>query len=127
MVFFNFDLNMIELILFLKDVVFLVIYGFCVVYGVVLVMIKGGKVEKMNVVYSGYVGVKILIYLLDVFDLWDYVILLNEVKYNVNFLGGKNQVYMNEEIGWFRDGSNFDYYLNMNWVDLVLDKYVLII
>lgn len=38
--FFNFDLNSIEFIFFLKDVVLLVIYGLCVVYGVVLVMIK---------------------------------------------------------------------------------------
>lgn len=37
----------------------------------------------------------------------------------------KNQAYTNEEIGWFRDGSNPDYYPNTNWADLVLDKHVL--
>ena len=36
----------------------LCIYGSRAAYGVVLVTTKGGKAEKMNVAYSGYVGVK---------------------------------------------------------------------
>ncbi len=123
-VFSNLDPNTIESISFLKDAASSAIYG-SRAYGVVLVTTKGGKAEKMNVAYSGYVGVKTPTYLPDVLDSWDYATLLNEAKYNANPSGGKNQAYTNEEIGWFRDGSNPDYYPNTNWADLVLDKHVL--
>ena len=124
-VFSNLDPNTIESISFLKDAASSAIYGSRAAYGVVLVTTKGGKAEKMNVAYSGYVGVKTPTYLPDVLDSWDYATLLNEAKYNANPSGGKNQAYTNEEIGWFRDGSNPDYYPNTNWADLVLDKHVL--
>ena len=124
-VFSNLDPNTIESISFLKDAASSAIYGSRAAYGVVLVTTKGGKAEKMNVAYSGYVGVKTSACLPDVLDSWDYAILLNEAKYNANPSGGKNQAYTNEEIGWFRDGSNPDYYPNTNWADLVLDKHVL--
>ena len=124
-VFSNLDPNTIESISFLKDAASSAIYGSRAAYGVVLVTTKGGKAEKMNVAYSGYVGVKTPTYLPDVLDSWDYATLLNEAKYNANPSGGKNQAYTNEEIGWFRDGSNSDYYPNTNWADLVLDKHVL--
>ena len=122
-VFSNLDPNTIESISFLKDAASSAIYGSRAAYGVVTT--KGGKAEKMNVAYSGYVGVKTPTYLPDVLDSWDYATLLNEAKYNANPSGGKNQAYTNEEIGWFRDGSNPDYYPNTNWADLVLDKHVL--
>ena len=122
-VFSNLDPNTIESISFLKDAASSAIYGSRAAYGVVLVTTKGGKAEKMNVAYSGYVGVKTPTYLPDVLDSWDYATLLNEAKYNANPSGGKNQAYTNEEIGWFRDGSNPDYYPNTNWADL--DKHVL--
>ena len=124
-VFSNLDPNTIESISFLKDAASSAIYGSRAAYGVVLVTTKGGKAEKMNVAYSGYVGVKTPTYLPDVLDSWEYATLLNEAKYNDNPSGGKNQAYTNEEIGWFRDGSNPDYYPNTNWADLVLDKHVL--
>ena len=124
-VFSNLDPNTIESISFLKDAASSAIYGSRAAYGVVLVTTKGGKAEKMNVAYSGYVGGKTPTYLPDVLDSWDYATLLNEAKYNANPSGGKNQAYTNEEIGWFRDGSNPDYYPNTNWADLVLDKHVL--
>ena len=124
-VYSNLDPNTIESISFLKDAASSAIYGSRAAYGVVLVTTKGGKAEKMNVAYSGYVGVKTPTYLPDVLDSWDYATLLNEAKYNANPSGGKNQAYTNEEIGWFRDGSNPDYYPNTNWADLVLDKHVL--
>ena len=124
-VFSNLDPNTIESISFLKDAASSAIYGSRAAYGVVLVTTKGGKAEKMNVAYSGYVGVQNPPFFPDVLDSWDYATLLNEAKYNANPSGGKNQAYTNEEIGWFRDGSNPDYYPNTNWADLVLDKHVL--
>lgn len=123
--FSNLDPNSIESISFLKDAASSSIYGSRAAYGVVLVTTKQGKKEKMNVSYSGLVGMKMPTYLPDVLDSWDYATLLNEAKYNANPEGGKNQAYSDEEIQWFRDGSKPDYYPNTNWADLVLDKHVL--
>lgn len=74
-VFSNLDPNTIESISFLKDAASSAIYGSRAAYGVVLVTTKGGKAEKMNVAYSGYVGVKTPTYLPDVLDSWDYATL----------------------------------------------------
>ena len=123
--FSNLDPNSIESISFLKDAASSSIYGSRAAYGVVLVTTKQGKKEKMNVSYSGLVGMKMPTYLPDVLDSWDYATLLNEAKYNANPSGGKNQAYSDEEIQWFKDGSKPDYYPNTNWADLVLDKHVL--
>lgn len=123
--FSNIDPNSIESISFLKDAASSAIYGSRAAYGVVLVKTKGGKAEKMNVSYSGYVGMKMPTYLPDVLDSWDYGTLLNEAKYNNNPKGGKNQAYTDDEIGWFKDGSKPDFYPNTKWADLVLDKNVL--
>lgn len=123
--FSNLDPNSIESISFLKDAASSAIYGSRAAYGVVLVKTKGGKAEKMNVSYSGLVGMKMPTYMPDVLDSWDYGTLLNEAKYNNNPKGGKNQAYTDEEIQWFRDGSKPDYYPNTKWADLVLDKHVL--
>lgn len=120
--FSNLDPNSIESISFLKDAASSAIYGSRAAYGVVLVKTKGGKAEKMNVSYSGYVGMKMPTYLPDVLDSWDYGTLLNEAKYNNNPSGGKNQAYTDDEIQWFKDGSKPDYYPNTKWTDLVLDE-----
>lgn len=123
--FSNLDPNSIESISFLKDAASSAIYGSRAAYGVVLVKTKGGKAEKMNVSYSGLVGMKMPTYLPDVLDSWDYATLLNEARYNNKPEGGRNQAYTEDEIGWFRDGSKPDYYPNTNWADLVMDKHIL--
>ena len=123
--FSNLDPNSIESISFLKDAASSSIYGSRAAYGVVLVTTKQGKKEKMNVSYSGLVGMKMPTYLPDVLDSWDYATLLNESRYNANPEGGKNQAYSDEEIQWFKDGSKPDYYPNTNWADLVLNKHIL--
>lgn len=66
--FSNLDPNSIESISFLKDAASSAIYGSRAAYGVVLVKTKGGKKEKMNVSYSGYVGMKTPTYLPDVLE-----------------------------------------------------------
>lgn len=123
--FSNLDPNSIESISFLKDAASSAIYGSRAAYGVVLVKTKGGKKEKMNVSYSGYVGMKTPTYLPDVLESYEYADLLNEAMYNNNPSGGTNQAYTPEEITKFRDGSDPDHYPNTNWADLVLDKQVL--
>ncbi|WP_302572573.1 TonB-dependent receptor [Parabacteroides goldsteinii] len=120
--FSNLDPNSIETISFLKDASSSAIYGSRAAYGVVLVTTKRGQKEKMNVSYSGYVGMKMPTYLPDVLDSWDYATLLNEAFYNRDASNGKNAAYSEDEIKWFRDGSKPDYYPNTKWADLVLDN-----
>lgn len=120
--FSNLDPNSIETISFLKDAASSAIYGSRAAYGVVLVTTKKGEKEKVNVSYSGYVGLKMPTYTPDVLDSWDYATLLNEAFYNRDASNGKNAAYSDEEIQWFRDGSKPDYYPNTKWSDLVLDN-----
>lgn len=122
--FSNLDPNSIESISFLKDAASSSIYGSRAAYGVVLVTTKQGKKDKMNVSYSGYVGMKMPTYISEALDSWDYATLLNEAKYNVTPSKGKFQAYSAEEIGWFMDGSKPDLYPNSKWADMILDKKV---
>lgn len=122
--FSNLDPNSIETISFLKDAASSAIYGSRAAYGVVLVTTKQGKKDKMNVTYSGYVGLKMPTYIPEVLNSWDYATLLNEGKYNVTPSKGKYQAYTEDEIGWFKDGSKPDLYPNSKWADMILDKNV---
>lgn len=122
--FSNLDPNSIESISFLKDAASSSIYGSRAAFGVVLVTTKSGKKEKINVSYSGMVGLKTPTYMPDVLDSWDYATLLNEARYNANPGGGKNQAYTEAEIQKFRDGSDPDNYPNTKWMDLILNKVV---
>lgn len=117
--------NSIESISFLKDASSSAIYGSRAAYGVVLVTTKNGEKGKMNVSYSGLVGMKTPTYLPKTVDSWEYASMLNEGMYNRNAANGKYQAYSQEEIDKFRNGTDLDYYPNTNWADLVLDKHVL--
>lgn len=67
----------------MKDASSSAIYGSRAAYGVVLVttkMVKG----KMNVSYSGLVGMKTPTYLPKTVDSWEYASMLNEGMYNRN-------------------------------------------
>ena len=123
--FSNLDPNSIESISFLKDAASSAIYGSRAAYGVVLVTTKQGKSDKMNVSYSGYVGLSNPTYKPEYVNSTQYAELYNEALYNYNPKGGKYQGYTEEEIGYFRDGSKPDLYPNTDWNDLVLDKNVL--
>lgn len=109
----------------MKDASSSAIYGSRAAYGVVLVTTKNGEKGKMNVSYSGLVGMKTPTYLPKTVDSWEYASMLNEGMYNRNAANGKYQAYSQEEIDKFRNGTDLDYYPNTNWADLVLDKHVL--
>lgn len=49
----------IESMFILKDVVFVVFYGLCVVNGVVMIIIKKGMVDKFKVIFDVCWGVNI--------------------------------------------------------------------
>lgn len=89
--FSNLDPNSIENISFLKDAASSAIYGSRAAYGVVLVTTKQGKDGRMEVSYSGMVGMKAPTYTQDLVNSWEYAELYNESLYNTNPSDGKNQ------------------------------------
>lgn len=121
--FSNLDPNSIENISFLKDAASSAIYGSRAAYGVVLVTTKQGKDGRMEVSYSGMVGMKAPTYTQDLVNSWEYAELYNESLYNTNPSDGKNQGYTNDQIELFRNGSQPDLYPNTNWTDLVFDDW----
>ena len=121
--FSNLDPNSIESISFLKDAASSAIYGSRAAYGVVLVTTKQGKDGRMDVSYSGMVGMKAPTYKADLVNSWEYAELYNEALYNTNPSGGKNQGFTNEQIELFRNGSQPDLYPNTNWMDLLFDDW----
>ena len=121
--FSNLDPNSIESISFLKDAASSAIYGSRAAYGVVLVTTKQRKDGRMEVSYSGMVGMKAPTYTQDLVNSWEYAELYNEALYNTNPSAGKNQGYSDEEINLFRNGTKPDLYPNTNWVDLLFDDW----
>lgn len=121
--FSNLDPNSIESISFLKDAASSAIYGSRAAYGVVLVTTKQGKDGRMDVSYSGMVGMKAPTYKADLVNSWEYAELYNEALYNTNPSGGKNQSFTNEQIELFKNGSQPDLYPNTNWMDLLFDDW----
>ena len=119
-VFSALDPNSIESVSFLKDAASASIYGSRAAYGVVLVTTKSGVAGKVNVSYNALVGFKSPTYVPDMVNSWQYAELFNEGQLNQ----GKPAYYTAEQIQWFKDGTNPDYYPNSNWFDLVLDKSV---
>ena len=89
----------------MKDASSSAIYGSRAAYGVVLVTTKNGEKGKMNVSYSGLVGMKTPTYLPKTVDSWEYASMLNEGMYNRNAANGKYQAYSQEEIDKFRNGT----------------------
>ncbi len=121
-IFANLDPNSIESVSFLKDASSSSIYGSRAAYGVVLVTTKEGMKNGGDVTVSSNVAIKTPTYIQKLVNSWEYAELYNEAKYNLNPQLGKNQVYSNEEIGWFKDGSKPDLYPNTKWYDLILNK-----
>lgn len=121
--FSNLDPNSIESISFLKDAASSAIYGSRAAYGVVLVTTKQGKEGRMDVSYSGMVGMKAPTFKPDLVNSWEYAELYNEALYNANPSGGKKQGFTDEQIELFRNGSQPDLYPNTDWVDLLFDNW----
>ena len=123
--FSNLNPNSIESISFLKDAASAAIYGSRAAYGVILVTTKKGVEGKVNVTYDGYVGMNMPTYMPNMVDSYDYALLMNEGAYNRNASLGKYQVYTEEELLKFKNGSDPDYYPNTDWIDLAFRDHVL--
>lgn len=75
------DIQFIEV---LKDVLVVVIYGFCVVNGVVLVIIKGGCLEIfVCVIVDVYIGVQMVVKYIDVMDGNQFCDLVKVIGYSL--------------------------------------------
>lgn len=68
-----------------KDVLFIVIYGFRGLNGVVLIIIKIGKVGVCEIMFDVLVGVFNVYKRYDIFGVYDYVLVFKEVK-GIDFL-----------------------------------------
>lgn len=123
--FSNLDPNSIESISFLKDAASSSIYGSRAAYGVVLVTTKNGKEGRMEVSYSGMVGMQTATYKPQLVNSWEYAELYNEALYNTNPSAGKNQGFTNDQVELFRNGSQPDLYPNTDWVDLLFDDWAI--
>ena len=109
------DANDVNSISVLKDASTAAIYGSRGANGVILVTTKTGQGTdgKLNISYSGYVGIQKPTAYPKFVNSADYATLLNEAVPNS---------YTPDQIEKFRNGSDPDNYPNTNWVDLVFKK-----
>ena len=113
------DPNDIESISVLKDAS-AAIYGNRAANGVILVTTKRGKSGKPSITYSGNLGFSSPTRLPKMADAATYALLRNEIAYGNSSSGGINQIYSDEQIQKFRDGSDPLLYPNTNWADVAL-------
>lgn len=115
------DPNDIESVSVLKDAS-AAIYGNRAANGVILVTTKRGKSGKPTITYSGNQGFSSPTRLPKMADAVTYAILRNEIAYGNSPAGGMNQIYSEQQLQQFRDGSDPLLYPNTNWADVTLKK-----
>lgn len=115
------DPNDIESISVLKDAS-AAIYGNRAANGVILVTTKRGKSGKPTITYSGNQGFSSPTRLPKMADAATYAVLRNEIAFNNSAANGMNQIYSEQQIQQFRDGSNPLLYPNTDWADVTLKK-----
>lgn len=115
------DPNDIESISVLKDAS-AAVYGSRAANGVILVTTKRGKTGKPTVSYSFNQGFSSPTRLPDMADAATYATIRNEIQYYGNKAGGMNQIYSNDQIQKFRDGSDPLNFPNTDWQKETLKK-----
>lgn len=115
------DPNDIESISVLKDAS-AAVYGSRAANGVILVTTKRGKTGKPTVSYSFNQGFSSPTRLPDMADAATYATIRNEIQYYGNKAGGMNQIYSDDQIRKFRDGSDPLNYPNTDWQKETLKK-----
>ena len=116
------DPNDIETITVLKDAS-AAIYGSRAANGVILITTKRGKTGKPTISYTFNQGFSSPTRLPDMADAATYAQLRNEMEYHNNPDGGLNQVYSEEELQKFRDGTDPLNYPNTDWQKETLRDY----
>ncbi len=118
------DPNDIESITVLKDAS-AAIYGSRAANGVILVTTKKGKAGKPTISYTFNQGFSSPTRLPEMADAATYAQIRNEIAYYNNEDGGLNQVYTEEEIQKFGDGSDPLLYPNTDWQQEALQRVAL--
>ena len=118
------DPNDIESISVLKDAS-AAIYGSQAANGVILVTTKRGTKGKPVFSFSFNQGFVKPVTLPDMADAPTYARILNEINFYRNPGGGMNQIYSEEEIARFGDGSDPDNYPNTDWVGASVRNFTL--
>ncbi len=118
------DPNDIESISVLKDAS-AAIYGSQAANGVILVTTKRGTKGKPVFSFSFNQGFVKPVTLPDMADAPTYARILNEINFYRNPGGGMNQIYSEEEIARFGDGSDPDNYPNTDWVGASIRNFTL--
>lgn len=104
----------VESISVLKDASTAAIYGARAANGVILVTTKTGNEGKISVSYNGYVGFNKATELPQFVDTWQYATLYNEAA--------GREIYTQEEIQKFKNGTDPDNYANARYLEEVLSK-----
>jgi TonB-dependent starch-binding outer membrane protein SusC len=119
------DPNDIESISVLKDAS-AAIYGAQAANGVILITTKRGSKSAGPVFNFSYSqGFAKPTRLPEMADAPTYATILNEIQYYRSPSNGMNQIYSEEEIEKFRNGSDPINYANTNWIDAVIKPYSL--
>jgi TonB-dependent starch-binding outer membrane protein SusC len=119
------DPNDIESVSVLKDAS-AAIYGAQAANGVILITTKRGTASTGPVFNFSYnQGLARPTRLPEMANAATYATILNEIQYYRSAPGGLNQIYSEEEIQKFRDGSDPINYPNSDWIDAVMRPYAL--
>jgi len=119
------DPNDIESISVLKDAS-AAIYGAQAANGVILVTTRRGSSSSAPVINFSYnQGIAKPTRLPEMADAATYASILNEIQYYRSSAGGLNQIYSEEEIEKFRNGSDPINYPNSDWIGAVMKSYSL--
>ena len=118
------DPNDIESISVLKDAS-AAIYGAQAANGVILVTTKRGTSTASGPVFNFTYnqGIAKPTSLPNMADAATYATILNEINYYRSPSGGMNQIYSDDEIEKFRNGSDPINYANSDWIDAVMRSY----
>lgn len=116
--------NDIESVSVLKDAS-AAIYGSRAANGVILVTTKRGKTGKPTISYSFNQGFSSPTRLPDMADARTYGEIRNEIAYYNNPSNGMNQVYSDDELQQFANGSDQLNYPNTDWADAALKNVAL--
>lgn len=114
--------NDIETITVLKDAS-AAIYGSRAANGVILVTTKRGATGKPSISYTFNQGITSPTRLPELAHAATYAQIRNEIAYYNNMDGGQNQMYSEEEIRQFGDGSDPLNYPNTDWQEETLKDY----
>ena len=110
--------NDISNISVLKDAASAAIYGSRAANGVILIQTKRGQAGKTQVVYDATVGFNELAKMPKFVDSWIYAQAYNEALTNA----GQGEVYSQEDIQKFMDGTDHDHYPNDKHYKMAFDN-----